>query len=315
MISSIRKVIETLSFHTAVWNWLQPAPRRREGSLNALLYSKQCIQNSLQERPFPPAQSCRHLVLGHFKMVADYAFWPHIYVSSASPSWFYAGPANRIAYIPIQGIFTVLAMKEVVSVTRNFVKGSSSSLKPNSAILWHMVRNWEDLFKIVRQLLFPRRMHDFVSNFHRTRAPLSRFGWKRFAVSGFVALWLFGVDVGLIFGSIPASTRLENSGISKLKWTNDWPVAANMYFGDIVCQSSSQEIKLYTEIEEVRFVAKPFRTVNRTEISNTSSSFPSMMRYLLNCDNSDRRRVTCHVYSHKRLFRYDLALHLDIPSQ
>ncbi len=100
---------------------------------------------------------------------------------------FYDGPSSIYTYIILQGFFTVLLIKEIVSVTRYFVKGSSSQLRVNRIILWQMVENWEDLFKICRQIFFPRRMHSFASLSYPERPRLNSLALRRFVLSGLIA--------------------------------------------------------------------------------------------------------------------------------
>ncbi len=186
-----------------------------------------------------------------------------------TPSWFHSGPSSTFAYTTLQGIFTVLAIKEVISVTRSFVKGSSSSRRVRSIILWHMVENWEDLFKICRQLLFPRRMHSLTSKVFPARAPLTRLGWRRLVGTGLIALWLFGVDVSLVVGSYQVKTALDPSRISKFRCTSSGPIPS-LKHDEVISKSYLRKVELLSDNEDVAFLYHLELSLNRTELTNSS---------------------------------------------
>lgn len=98
-------------------------------------------------------------------------------------------------------MISVLSMKEVVTTVRSLVRENQNKISFNRKPLREMVENHEDLWKMLRIVLFPRRMHNFRSHVFLKRVPYNQRARKRIACSGLVPSLIFGLDVAPVISS------------------------------------------------------------------------------------------------------------------
>lgn len=227
-------------------------------------------------------------------------------------SFIYGGPSSILLYTILHGFFTVLTMKELISILRSLVKGNGRKIRFNRILLWHMVENWEDLFKIIRLCVFPRRMHTFRSNYHHRRVPYNKLAWKRIVLSGIIAFFIFAMDIALI--SLSTATSEDFLHI-------DWDFKGeipSMNYSNIIIRDFSNGISIRNRSDDTQFEQTPFVVwekyrFGKMELDELFPTFKDVENPIFRCDTLRRKRwkVICQVDIGGEKYLYILRIEAD----
>lgn len=258
-------------------------------------------------------------------------------VDVATPlGWLYMGPNNLLWYTFIQGAFTVLAIKEVVSIASVCVKGRSSNLNIRRVIAWYMVTNWEDLRKMTERILKPctidiwRRLLSCIRGGKSSRINndngdlqtyskehsgenepvVSGHGWALLLMSGLVALALFCTDLGLVVLSAPSLHKIDASQVQTLAWSNNASIPI-LTKENVLRGSFSRAITKEAIANDVEFSSQASVSLERTyfdDFRELNAVLPPYNGTFLTCDASEGWRIVCKIYTERNLYQYKLRL-------
>lgn len=230
--------------------------------------------------------------------------------------WFYKGPDNTVLYTLLQGIITVLTLKEIIIVTRYFVKGSSGNLRINRVILWQMVEDWDDIFKVFRDIFFPKALISIPSSNTKKHTPLNILAFSRYLLAGLIALWLFIADISLVFSALPNRSPQDAQTISGLAWDNSGEIPLLTESTEQLIRGSfSKTVQLRSISDDVEFISLPSVSVERTNYKDFRLQLPEYQGKLLTCNSTEGWRIICQVYCDKRYYQYKLRLDVNARDQ
>lgn len=226
----------------------------------------------------------------------------------------YAAPTNAVFRTILQGFLTVLIIKECVSLTRYFVKSSransDNSLDLNRILLWTMVEDWDDLFKVFfRRIFFPRPLHLLDSPFQGMRVNFDRRGLKRLAISAALAFLLLAIDVVLLFLQLPDNRHQDVRVMRKLAWHNNGTLV-DVAKNNVLVGSFSRVVKLNATADDNQFIRLPSVSIERTDFRDFSEDgeLPKYNGKLINCTKKEGWRMLCRVHCQNRFYQYKLRL-------
>lgn len=226
----------------------------------------------------------------------------------------YKAPSDATFRTIVQGFLTALIIKECVSLTRYFVKStranSDNSLDLNRILLWAMVEDWDDLFKVFcRRMMFPRPLHLLDSPFQGMRASFDRVGWRRLGISGGIALFLLAVDVVLLFLQLPDNRHQDVRNMRKLAWHNNGTLV-DVAADNVLVGSFSRVVKLNSTADDNQFIRLPSVSIERTDYRDFSETgeLPVYNGKLLNCTKKEGWRMLCRIHCQNRFYQYKLRL-------
>lgn len=226
----------------------------------------------------------------------------------------YAAPSSATFRTILQGFLTVLIIKECVSLTRYFVKSSransDNSLDINRILLWVMVEDWDDLFKVFfRRIFFSRPLHLLDSPFQGMRVSFDRVGLKRLAISGSLAFLLLSVDVVLLFLQLPDNRHQDVRNMRKLAWHNNGTLV-NVAADNVLVGSFSRVVKLNSTADDNQFIRLPSVSIERTDYRDFTDDGdpPNYNGKLLNCTKKEGWRMLCRIHCRNRFYQYKLRL-------
>lgn len=226
------------------------------------------------------------------------------------------GPGSLLAYTIVQGLFTVLAIKELWSIAGVLIKGYSNDLDIDGLIVWHITENYEDLRKTLKHIFYPCALDLCDRAFLRNRSErrVNRIGWKRVIVAGFFALFLLGADIALIVLSAPSQWPVRASNLQSLMWDNAGPIPILKNNSYVIQGSFSKAVILTSKWKDVEFTRQPSVSLERTDFlrfADFNAKLPTYNETLFVCDYSEGWRLICRVHCENRLYQYKLRLDLD----
>lgn len=201
-------------------------------------------------------------------------------------------------------------MKEIVSLTRSLVKKSLSTstepLRVNRIVLWTMVEDWDDLYKmIVRRILFsyPSRLLD--SPYQRCRAPYNKIGRRRLVISGIIAFLLIAADVALIVSQLP---KKDIEKVPRLRWMNSGELVETRR-DNVINDSFSSGLKLIADKAERQVIRLPSISIERTDYRDfTDSELPHYDGQVVNCTTGNTVRLLCTVQCTNQFYKYKVRM-------
>lgn len=257
--------------------------------------------------------------------------------------WFYIGPNNLLWYTFIQGAFTVLAIKEVVSIASVAVKGRSPDLDIKRVIAWNMVTNWEDIRKMFQRILrpcandimnriksccspsksddqsrngrgncdLPTASTESANSENGMKKPLvSRRGWTLVLISWLIALGLFCADLSFVVLSAPSLYTIDASQVQTLAWSNNGSIPT-LTKENVLRGSFSRTISKQAIANDVEFAMQASVSLERTyfdDFKTLNAALPEYNGTFLTCDASEEWRIVCKIYTKDNLYQYKLRL-------
>lgn len=230
-------------------------------------------------------------------------------------SWLYAGPKDLLLYTLVQGVLTVLAIKEVWSIACVAVKGRSADLHVNRVVRWNVVENFEDLRKTFQRILVPCA-RDLYRTLPSTRGEgrINKSGWKLVICSGLVAFLLFGFDVGIIVLGAPSLSLIHASSVQSITWANNGNIPVLNSTSEVLQGSFSRTIvkeSLYNDIEMIRQSSVSLERTDILDFKHFIGDLPDYVSYnktFFECDGAEGWRIICRVFTQRRLYQYKLRL-------
>lgn len=225
-------------------------------------------------------------------------------------STFYAGPRNIFGYTILQGLFTVLAIKEVMSIVRHFVKGHGSNIRVDRAITWSIVENWEYLYKVMKQDWSPGRMHRFPSEHHPVKVRFNDKAWRRSMISGMIGFFIFACYIALNIASVPTRIEPQAQKIERLTWTNRGRIP-NITKENILIGSFSKSVALDTLANDIEFTRQPSVSLERTDFRDFNTDLPTFENAnntFFQGDATEGWRIVCKTYCENWYYQYKLRL-------
>ena len=154
-------------------------------------------------------------------------------------------------------------------------------------------------------------MHTFGSQYHRSRVPYTKLAWKRIAFGGFIALFIFAMDIALI--TLSTSTTKDSVSV-------DWDfngeirtVTRSAYsrvgegFNRIISIKSKSNI---VEFEYPPSVVLEKHTFSQMELNESFPTFKDVPDPFFRCDTFRdwRWKVICQINTEGQTTLYDLTL-------
>lgn len=234
-------------------------------------------------------------------------------VPSALPRIFY-GPRSLISYTILQGFFTVLIIKELVSISRCVVKGSRRNLNVNDILLWNLVEDCEDLYKLFAKNFFqPRRTHGFSAQHYPKVRRLNSTGRQRLALAAVIALFIFAADMVLVICSVPNRMSQNSGDMKKISWANSGSII-DVTAENILRGSFSRIIKLNAPDDDIEFNRLPSISVDRTDFRDFLAVLPLYDGTLIKCSTEQGWRFLCQIHCENTFYQYKVRIDVSTDS-